>query len=382
LKSIYLDNAATSFPKPIEVSQAVFSHITQAAGNAGRGNHQVSQEAGAVLRRTRQLLAALFHVREAEQIGFALNITQAINFALYGLLRPGDHVITTDMEHNAVARPLQALSRQGIRWSRVAAAGTGCLDLAALETMILPETKLICLPHASNVTGAVMPLEEAGRIAADHGVLFMVDAAQSAGVWPIDAQRQHVDLLAFTGHKGLFGPQGVGGLYVRPGLQLRPLWQGGTGSASESLEQPEFMPDLMESGTMNLPGIAGLGAGVEFICHTGADAIRRREAALLDDAWERLSRIPRIKLYGSGDSSRQACVISFNLADEPSTRLGEILDRDYHIVTRSGLHCAALAHQSLGTSEQGTCRMSPGYFTTEAEIEYAAAAIAAAARRF
>ena len=365
---IYLNNAATSFPKPESVYRSIDEFNRFMGGNPGRGSIQNSIEAGSILFNARESLAEFFNIEDSSQIAFTLNVTEAINTALKGLLKPGDHVLTSSMEHNSVARPLHGMAGQGVEWTIIQCAPDGSLDPNDFRKEIRDNTRLICILHSSNVTGTIMPIEEIAAIARENGVLFMVDAAQTAGVLPLDIERQGIDLLAFTGHKGLLGPQGTGGLYVKPGIEIGRLKEGGTGSSSENLDHPDFMPDHLESGTPNTPGVAGLLAGVEYIKSTGIDKIRGHEMKLTDLLVEGLREIPGVKLYGPCSSTKQTAVVSFNIEGMACSKVGQSLETLYHVVNRSGLHCSPLAHQNIGTIRIGTCRLSPGWFTTEEEI--------------
>lgn len=380
MRTVYLDNAATSFPKPECVYNAMDRFNRTMGASPGRGTSRRVQNADAIVFEAREALAALFGIRDNRRIALGLNVTEALNTGLKGLLNPGDHVLTSSMEHNAVARPLTALMDQGIEWTAVPCAPDGTIDPEDIRGHIQANTRMICMLHASNVNGTIMPIEEIGIIARENGLIFMVDTAQTAGVLPLDVEKQKIDLLAFTGHKSLLGPQGAGGLYVREGLKLRPLKQGGTGSRSEELTQPDFMPDQLESGTPNTPGIAGLGAGVGYISETGLDKIRSREKRLLELLLDGLREIRGLQLYGLGDADRQTAVVSFNISHRDCGEISMQLDYDYGIITRSGLHCAPLAHRTMGTLRQGTCRLSPGYFNTEEDIIYAIQAVAGVAR--
>ena len=381
---IYLDNAATSWPKPETVYQAVDAFNRRLGASPGRGSHSRTLEAGLLLLSTRQALGRLFNVADCSRIIFTANATESLNLALKGILSPGDHVITSSMEHNAAARPLHALERSGVFLTIVPCAPDGGLDPQDIENAIQVNTRLICLLHASNLTGTIMPIAEVGAIACRHGVLFLVDAAQTAGILPIDVMQQQIDLLAFTGHKGLFGPQGTGGLYIGPGLDVRPLKEGGTGSLSEQLDQPDFLPDKYESGTPNTPGIAGLGAGVQFVMETGLEQIRRHEQQLsqmLIDGLREIGAAPAgghpggaVTVYGHQDSSRRLAVVSFNVEGMDCGEVSFALDQE-GIVARSGLHCAPLAHRTIGTGRRGACRFSPGFFNTPGEIEQAIRAV-------
>jgi len=376
-----MDNAATSFPKPESVYQAVDYFNRYLGGNPGRGSHHATLKAGSILLETREALARLFNIDNSDQIAFTANITDSINIALKGFLKPGDHVISTSMEHNAVARPLNALSKRGVEWTAVPCAPDGSLDPEEIRKAIKPNSRMVCILHASNLTGTIMPIAQVGKICRDNGLIFLVDSAQSAGVLPINVIEQNIDMLAFTGHKGLLGLQGVGGLYVSPQVKLSILKEGGTGSFSESLEHPEFMPDRLESGTPNTPGIVGLLAGINFIFETGIMKIRRHEQELTEILINGLKEIKGVKLYGPCDSKRQTAVIAFNIDGVDCGQVSMQLDYEYGIVTRSGLHCAPLAHQVIGTLKQGSCRLSPGYFTTREEIETVIKSIHTIARR-
>jgi cysteine desulfurase family protein len=373
--NIYMDNAATSYPKPENVYLAVDHFNRFMGGNPGRGTNESTARAGSILLKTREALAGLFNIDDSLRIAFTLNITEAINTCLKGLLQPGDHVITTSMEHNAVARPLHVLTRQGIEWTTVQCEPDGSLNPELVSRAIKANTRLICMLHASNLVGTIMPLQAIGQIARNHGVLFMVDSAQSAGVLPIDVKEQNIDILTFTGHKGLLGPQGTGGMYISPGIEVVPLKQGGTGSLSEYLEQPQVMPDLMESGTMNTPGIAGLLAGIRYINQTGMEQIREHEKKLTQRLISGLAEIDGINIYGPRDVNQRTAVVALNVKDKDCGEVSSRLDYEYGIITRSGLHCAPLAHQTLGTFELGACRLSPGYFTADKEIDQVIKAI-------
>jgi len=369
MDNIYMDNAATSFPKPEAVYKAV-DHFNRFLGaSPGRGSHRQTLQAGSILEDARDSLATLFNIKNSSQIAFCLNVTDALNTGIKGLLKPGDHVITTSMEHNAVARPLMALSRRGIEWSVVPCSAEGILDPNGIEKAVKGNTRLICILHASNLSGTIMPIAEVGKIAREHGIVFMIDSAQTAGILDLDVERQSIDILAFTGHKGLFGPQGTGGIYIRPGLQISPLKEGGTGSFSESMEQPDFMPDRFESGTLNTPGIAGLLAGVKFILEIGRDNICQHEQKLTRMLLDGLQAIKKVKIYGSVSERERTAVVAFNIEGMDCGLLSMQLDYEYGIITRSGLHCTPLAHQTMGTLQTGSCRLSPGYFSTENDMD-------------
>ncbi len=369
MQYIYLDNAATTFPKPESVYLAIDHFNRKLGGNPGRGTGRSSLQSGRVLLETRDALARLFNIADSSQIAFTSNITEAINIALKGILNPGDHVITSSMEHNSVARPLAALQKLGIDWTIVPCGRDG-INPADVEAAITPKTRLIAMLHASNLSGVIMPIDQIGRIARAHEVIFLLDSAQSAGVIPIDVAADNIDILTFTGHKGLLGPQGTGGLYVNPKISIRPLKQGGTGSYSESLAQPQEMPDILESGTPNTPGLAGLLAGISYIEEVGIKTIWAKEHELLKQLIAGINLIPKIKLYGPTDQLNRIAVLPINIEGMDCGELSFQLEKDHGIITRSGLHCTPLAHQTLGTMELGACRLSPGFFSTEEEIKY------------
>jgi cysteine desulfurase family protein len=380
---IYLDNAASSWPKPDQTWQAMEHFLLHVGANPGRSGHRLSIEAGRILMESRDALAELFGIDDPLRICFTRNATESLNLAISGSLKPGDHCITTSMEHNSVMRPLRALERRGVEVTAVPCSPQGELDPQEIEKAIKANTKLVVTTHASNVTGTLMPINAIGKITRKHGVLFCIDAAQTAGSYPIDVKKMCIDLLAFTGHKALYGPQGIGGLYIREGLEadLEPLIKGGTGSRSEFQEQPDFMPDKYESGTPNTVGIAGLGAGVRFILTQGVARIRAKEQALTCMLIEGLESIPGINVYGCGDAERQVAICSFNIAGLPPSEVTMELDEEYAIMSRPGLHCAPAAHQTIGTFPQGTVRLSAGYFTTEEEIALALKALEKTAAR-
>ncbi|KXG73854.1 aminotransferase class V-fold PLP-dependent enzyme [Thermotalea metallivorans] len=372
---IYLDNAATTFPKPEAVYQAVDRCMRNFGANPGRSGHKLALEAGRAIYKTRELICQLFNIENPMQVIFTYNATDSLNLALKGLLRPGEHVITTSMEHNSMIRPIMALKEIGVEHTIIPCSKTGELDPQKVEDAVKENTRLIAMTHASNITGTLMPVGEVGAIAKRKNILLLVDAAQTAGIYPIDVQKMNIDLLAAPGHKGLMGPQGTGILYVREGIILRHMKEGGTGSKSESLLQPEILPDRYESGTPNTPGIVGLGAGIAFILAEGLNKIREHEEALTAYMLSELKKIDKIKIYGPQDHKKQAAVISMNIGDEDSSEVSYVLDKVFDIAVRSGLHCAPLAHQTIGTFEQGTVRFSIGYFNTKEDIEKAIEAL-------
>ena len=370
---IYLDNAATTWPKPKEVAEAVAACIEAVPGTPGRGSHQGARQAARIAFEAREEIAALFDVDDATRIAFCGNATQALNTALFGLLQPGDVVVTSSWEHNAVVRPLHVLEQKGVVIRKIPPTQEGPLDLTALEEA-LPGAKALVLTHASNVTGAILPLQEAAALAARHGCLVIVDAAQTAGVEEIKAF-WGLHVISFAGHKGLLGPQGTGGLYVAPQVSVKPLIFGGTGSRSEEREQPSFYPDCLESGTLNTPGLAGLLAGVRFVRTTGMEKIRYRESELAEKLRTALRKMQGISMKGEKQGQLQTAVLSFTVEGIDSNVAALWLEEKAGIICRAGLHCAPWAHEALGTLETGTIRLSPGYFNTDAEIEAAIKAL-------
>lgn len=368
---IYLDNAATSWPKPEAVYQAMGSFMRHIGASPGRSGHRLSIEAGRIIYETREALARLFGTDDPMHIIFTSNATEALNLALRGILHPGDHVVTSSMEHNSVMRPLRAIERKGVEITVVNCSPEGFLNPQDIERAIKSNTKLITLNHASNVVGTILPIAEVGQIARQHGVLFMVDAAQTVGCYPIDVETMNIDLLAFSGHKGLYGPQGVGGLYLRKGMEQRvePLTYGGTGSHSEYEYQPDFLPDKYESGTPNTVGLAGLGAGVRFVLSQGVSRMQRKEETLTQLLLQGLRAIPGVTLYGNGNARRQVAVISFNIAGLTPSEVAMPLEEGHQIMCRAGLHCSPATHKTMGTFPQGTVRLSPGHFTSPEDIE-------------
>jgi cysteine desulfurase family protein len=379
---IYMDNGATSFPKPPGVSRAMLHFLSDVGGSPGRSGHRLSQEAARIVFDCRESLAAFFAVPDSRRIAFTLNATEALNTALLGLLREGDRVVTTAMEHNSVMRPLRELVRsRGISLHVVSCDRQGRLDLDELEQALKPGTRLVAVNHASNVTGSVVPLERVGSLARSAGALLLVDAAQSAGVIPIDVVRDGVDILAFTGHKGLLGPQGTGGLWVREGVEVGPLCRGGTGSNSELEEQPDFYPDRLESGTHNAVGLAGLREGVEFLRTTGIDIVAAHERSLAARLLEGLGALRGVTLHGPAAGEDRTSIVSFTVAGVAPSEVGFLLDEAFGVLTRVGLHCAPGAHRTTGTYPEGTVRLSPGYFTTPGEIEKVIEAVAYVAKK-
>jgi len=372
---IYLDNAATTWPKPQQVVMAVEEALVHKGGNAGRGGHGAAIQVGRMIHQTREDLCTLFGTDDPTRVIFTHNATHALNQALFGLLQKGDHVITSSIEHNAVTRPLWVLRQRGVHVTEVPGIPGKEFELEAYHKAFRPNTKLVVTLHASNVTGTLLPVKEIGQIAHEHGAYYLLDAAQTAGVLPINMEHLVVDLLAFPGHKGLLGPQGTGGLIVRQGIRLEPLIYGGTGSVSEEDRQPDFLPDALESGTMNGAGIAGLGEGVRYLLNEGIDKIRAREQALCRKLWNGLREIPGVTLYGSDLVEERSPIVAFNIGKLDSVEASFILEQNAGVIARAGLHCAAHVHRMLGTLEQGIIRFSPSHYTREEEIETALRAV-------
>lgn len=364
---VYLDNAATSLPKPKGVAEAVAAAIGR-AGNPGRSGHALSIRSARDLFEAREKLASLLGAPDSSRIVFTGNATAALNQAIKGLLRPGDHVVTTSVEHNSVMRPLRRMEDHGVSVTVVPANASGFADAEAVSAAIRVRTRLVAVIHASNVTGAIQPVAAIARAARARNVLTLVDASQTAGALPFSLSEISVDLLAASGHKGLLGPQGTGFLYVREGVSLVPLIEGGTGSRSESDLQPDFFPDCLESGTLNSVGIAGLSAALSHLLRKGVDAVRRRETGLLGDLIAGLEKIPGVTVLGPRDPSLCVCIASFLVEGVDPGEVGRRLDGEFGIMVRAGLHCAPNAHRTLGTFPEGTVRVSPGPYTTRKEI--------------
>ena len=378
---IYLDNAATSWPKPKSVYQTMDEFLRKKGGNPGRGGHSMAVAAKEIVEETRLLLARLINAPDKDRIIFTFNCTDSLNIGLKGLLRPGDHVITSSIEHNSVVRPLRKLEQEGVKVVRLSPhSDDGFVSPRDMEKAITEETKMVVMTHASNVTGVIQPIEEYGAITRRHNLIFMVDAAQTAGKYPSDVQAGNIDLLAFSGHKGLFGPPGTGVLYIGEGVDLDSLREGGTGSHSELEEQPTDLPYKFECGTINCVGIAGLGAGLKFIFKEGMRKILAHEQSLTARLLKGLSQIPRVTVYRVKDGARQAPIVSFTIDGSEPGGVGVILDQAFDIKVRTGLHCAPAVHKTLGTFPLGTIRLSPGYFNTTEEIGFILEAIEKIAR--
>jgi len=367
--AIYLDNSATSFPKPESVYDAVNHTLRVCGANPGRGGHRMSLDAARLVFEARETVGQFFGVADASRIVFTSGATESLNLALFGVLQSGDHVVTTVMEHNSMLRPLRALQDRGVVVTRVGADRQGRVAAADLMAACTTQTRLIAMTHCSNVTGAVQPIEQVAVFARQKGILLLVDAAQSAGLLPIDAPALGIDLLAVPGHKGLLGPVGIGSLYVREGVELQPLMYGGTGTQSESDRAPLQMPERFESGTPNTPGIAGLKAGIDYLQSVGLTTIRQHERELLQTLLQGLNSLPGVVVHGPDRIDEHGGALSFTCPGHDPSEIGFRLDREHDIMVRVGLHCAPEAHRTIGTWPHGTIRVSPGVFNTLEQIE-------------
>ncbi|AGX45141.1 aminotransferase class V-fold PLP-dependent enzyme [Clostridium saccharobutylicum] len=365
---IYLDNAATSFPKPSEVYEEVLKCMKNYAANPGRGSYEIAVKAASKIMETREEICNLFNIASLFNLIFTSNATEALNIGIKGILEKGDHVISTVIEHNSVLRPLHSLSEKGVDVTLISSDKAGYVSIKDIKDEIKKNTKMIIISHISNVLGSIQDIKNIGNLSKSNGIIFMVDASQSAGIIPIDVEREHIDLLAFSGHKGLLGPQGTGCLFIREGIKLKNFKEGGTGSNSHFMIQPDFLPDKFESGTLNTPGIAGLGEGVKFIKRIGIDSIQKYEEELTSYLLEEIKRLSYIKIYGSYSGNKRGPVVSFNIEGVDASIVGEELDKE-GIAVRTGYHCAALIHDVIGTEYAGTVRVSPGYFNTFDDIE-------------
>lgn len=371
---IYLDNAATTMHKPQCVIDAVVSAMSS-MGNAGRGANEASLSASRIIYDTREKLCRLFGGTDPKQIAFTNNSTESLNIAVKGLLNPGDHVITTVLEHNSVLRPLYEMESKGVKLTIIKSDQRGRLDISRIGEAVCDETKMIICTNGSNLTGNYVDIEAVGKIARTHDVLFVVDASQTAGVFPIDVEKMNIDVLCFTGHKGLLGPQGTGGLYVREGVAVRPLKCGGTGVQTYNKSQPAKMPTALEAGTLNGHGIAGLHAALEYLEETGIDRIRAREQELMWKFYEGVKDIPKVTVYGDFSERERCPIVLLNIGEYDSGEVSDALLTDYEISTRPGGHCAPLMHEALGTKEQGAVRFSFCHYNTDEEVETAIRAI-------
>ena len=371
---IYMDNAATTMHKPQAVIDAVVAAMSS-MGNAGRGANEASLSASRVIYDTREKLCRFFHGTSPRQIVFTNNSTESLNIAIKGLLDPGDHVITTMLEHNSVLRPLYEMEQKGVALTIIKSNEKGTFDIRDMEEAIRPETKMIICTNGSNLTGNHIDVKKVGELAHRHGLLFVVDASQTAGVFPIDVQDMQIDVLCFTGHKGMLGPQGIGGMYVREGLQIRPLKSGGSGVQTYSKTHPTEMPTALEAGTLNGHGIAGLGAAVSYLMETGIDHIRAREQELMWKFYEGVKDIPGITIYGDFSTKDRCAIVTLNIGDYDSSEVSDELLTEYSISTRPGGHCAPLMHEALGTVEQGAVRFSFSHYNTDEEVDIAIQAV-------
>ena len=371
---IYLDNAATTMQKPQEVVDAVAA-VMCSMGNAGRGAHAASLGAARTIYETRDRLAAFFNAENPRQVVFTSNSTESLNIALKGVLEPGDHVITTMLEHNSVLRPLYELEEKGVELTIIKSNLQGTIDYDDFEKEIKDNTKMIVCTHGSNLTGNVVDIKRVGEIAKKHGLLFAVDASQTAGVFPIDVQDMQIDLLCFTGHKGLLGPQGTGGLYVKEGVHVKPLKVGGSGVQTYNKKHPVEMPTALEAGTLNGHGIAGLDAAIGYLEKEGIDNIRAREQELMWKFYHGVKDIPNIKIYGDFSGTERCAIVTLNIGDYDSSEVSDELLMTYGISTRAGGHCAPLMHEALGTVEQGAVRFSFSHYNSDEDVETAIRAI-------
>ena len=376
---IYLDNAATSWPKPPPMIRAMTDFLENMGANPGRSGHRLSIAAARIVYDTREAVAELVHAPDPLRVVFGHNATDALNLAILGLLQPQDHVITSSIEHNSVMRPLRVLEKRGLSLTVLPCSCDGSLEPSQIDQAVRADTTMIVLNHASNVTGTLLPIAEAGAIARRHGLLLLVDAAQTAGAFPIDVQADCIDLLAFTGHKSLYGPTGTGGLVMGERvdeIKLHPLRYGGTGSRSEAESQPEFSPDRYESGTPNAVGLAGLLTSLRWVMEQGVSALRVQEETLTQRLLDGLATVPQVTIYGPEDASRQTATVSFNVEGWEPSEVGLRLDEEYGILCRVGLHCAPAAHKTIGAFPRGAVRFSLGAFNTPGHIDTAVQAVA------
>lgn len=362
---IYLDNAATSFPKPEAVYKRVDEVLRKISGSPGRASHRMAIEAARVVFNAREAVARVINAKDASRVAFTKNATEAVNIALKGLLKPGDHLITTSFEHNSVAKTAGALEKRGVEVSRVRPDRLGFVDPGEVRKAIRKNTKVVSIVHASNVFGSIQPIAEIGRVCGESGVIFMADGAQTVGAMEVDVKGMNIDILAATGHKALFGPQGTGFIYVREGIEPEPLVSGGTGELDAVLE----MPERLESGTMNTPGIGGLAAGADFVLGEGVEKIRAFEERLVEMLLRGLGSIKGIRIIGPLDAEKRASLVAFNIEGVKPAEAGLTLDNDFGIMVRTGVQCAPDAHREALTHPEGAVRVSPGYFNTERDIE-------------
>ncbi len=371
MEKIYFDNGSTSFPKAPGVGDAIRDIIEHGAYNINRGGYEGAYEVADMVLTTREQLCRLFHFSESRNVVFTPSITYSLNYVIKGLLKPGDHVIVSSMEHNGMMRPLVQMAHEGVTFDAAQADRDGVLDPQKVEDLIRPNTRAVMMLHASNLCGTMLPIQQVGEICARHGLIFVVDTAQTAGVFPIDMEKMHIDALCFTGHKGLRGPQGVGGMLLRDELcsQMTPLISGGTGSRSDSEEVPDFMPDRFESGTMNLPGIAGLHRALTYLEEYGIENIARQELAICQRFIDGALTLPDTRVVGKLNTQDRAAIVSLDFQKMDNAEVSFLLDNQYGVMTRCGLHCAPRAHKSLGTFPQGTVRFSFSHHNTPEEVD-------------
>ncbi len=371
MKNIYLDNGATTFPKPEGVGQAMLHYLNHVGGNVGRGSYEACFDAGNIVFETREMLADLFDFSYPENVIFTRNVTESINLVLKGFLKPGDHVLVSSMEHNAVMRPLNRLAGEGITYSRIPCGREGWLQTENMERYLKPNSNAVIITHASNVSGSIMPLQEVSDFCRRHGLRLIIDAAQTAGVVPVSMQKLKADAVCFTGHKGLLGPQGIGGVVLTPEFSkvVKPFTEGGTGSLSDEEVHPDYMPDKFEAGTLNLPGIYGLHAALQYIEKTGVSRIHSMELELTSEFIARVSHMSGVRIVGSMDTNCRTAVVSLVFQNRDQGRVCHQLQKGYGIMTRSGMHCAPSAHRTLGTFPEGTVRFSFGHYNTKEEID-------------
>ncbi|MEL7606241.1 MAG: aminotransferase class V-fold PLP-dependent enzyme [Sedimentibacter saalensis] len=365
---IYLDNAATTYPKPKSVYKNVMDAMTKYGANPGRGSHAMAIEGARVIYETRELLAELFNLDDPMKVILTFNATDGLNMAIKGILRPGDHVVTTAMEHNSVLRPIKELENIGVENTIVSCSHEGKINVQDIEAAIKTNTRMVVTTHVSNLTGTIFPIEKIGEMCKRRNVLYLVDGSQSAGVLEIDMQKQHIDFLAVPGHKGLLGPQGTGALLINSDAEIKELKEGGTGSESSNPHQPNFYPDKLEAGTHNLPGIAGLNAGLKYILNKGTKSILSHEKSILETFINEMRKNPKIVIYGPEDINDRSGVVPVNIAGMDSSEVAYILDTEYNIAVRPGLHCAPLAHKTIGTENIGAVRFGIGPFTKRSDV--------------
>ena len=372
MAEVYLDNGATTFPKAPGVSEAIKNFVDHASTNVNRSGYGVEFAGEELVYETREMLCQLYNFPHPQNLIFTQNATMGLNFLVKGLLKSGDHCLVSSLEHNAVMRPLSQLKDWGVQFSRIPCSPQGFLNPQSIQELLRPSTKAVFLTHASNVSGTILPLAQVGKICAENGVFFIVDTAQTGGSLPVDFQKLQIDALVFTGHKGLLGPQGIGGFAIAPELVelVDPLMAGGTGSLSESEEQPSYLPDKYEAGTINLPGIAGLNAALRFINQESLENIRQKETTLTSVLHEGLGNLSDLRVIGPDDVADKTAIVSVDCRGLDNAQVAFSLNKQYGIRTRCGLHCAPSAHKTLNTFPQGTVRFSPGYFNTKKEMDY------------